>query len=65
MSATALIDCIGPRSQVHELLGKLASHGAVFNSYDEVFLAQPTPVDDELHMMAACLAYFKVRFSNL
>ncbi|KAG2424261.1 hypothetical protein HXX76_014642 [Chlamydomonas incerta] len=32
---------------------------------DDAFLAQPTPVDDELHMAASCLAYFKVAFGRV
>ncbi len=34
--------------------------GVSFANFEELFMAQRTPVDDELHMMAACLAYFKV-----
>ncbi len=52
--------CVG-RLQVQQLLKELGTYGIEFRSYDAAFLAQPTPVDDELHMAASCLAYFKVR----
>ncbi|PNW83655.1 hypothetical protein CHLRE_05g238290v5 [Chlamydomonas reinhardtii] len=51
--------------QVQNLLNQLAGYGVKFTSYDAAFLAQPTPVDDELHMAASCLAYFKVAFKRI
>ncbi|KAG2422241.1 hypothetical protein HXX76_016193 [Chlamydomonas incerta] len=50
---------------VQNLLGQLSSYGINFRSYESAFLAQPTPVDDELHMAASCLAYFKVAFKRI
>ncbi|KAG2432195.1 hypothetical protein HXX76_009115 [Chlamydomonas incerta] len=50
------------QDEVDALVSQLASYGARFPSFECAFLAQPTPVDDELHMAAACLAYFKVAF---
>ena len=46
--------------QIEIKLAELATYGVKFASFDAAFLAQPTPVDDELHMAASCLAYFKV-----
>ncbi|KAG2488600.1 hypothetical protein HYH03_012919 [Edaphochlamys debaryana] len=51
--------------QVQALLSSLAAYGFKFSSPDDLFMAQPTPVDDELHAMAACLAYFKVAFKRV
>eukprot|EP00198_Chlamydomonas_reinhardtii_P008459 XP_001697796.1 dynamin-related GTPase [Chlamydomonas reinhardtii] len=48
------------RQQIEIKLAELATYGVKFASFDAAFLAQPTPVDDELHMAASCLAYFKV-----
>ncbi|KAG2422243.1 hypothetical protein HXX76_016195 [Chlamydomonas incerta] len=52
-------------TRVQNLLGQLSSYGINFRSYESAFLAQPTPVDDELHMAASCLAYFKVAFKRI
>ncbi|KAG2440609.1 hypothetical protein HYH02_010188 [Chlamydomonas schloesseri] len=53
------------KGQVQGLLSELATYGIQFRSYESAFLAQPTPVDDELHMAASCLAYFKVAFKRI
>ncbi len=59
VSSFACHDCIVQK--LEEALRLLKDYGGVsFGSFEEVFMAQRTPVDDELHMMAACLAYFKV-----
>ncbi|GLC38721.1 hypothetical protein PLESTF_001692100 [Pleodorina starrii] len=52
-------------NQVQNLLGQLATFGYTFRTCDELLTCQPTPVDDELRMMAACLAYFKVSFKRI
>ncbi|KXZ52299.1 hypothetical protein GPECTOR_10g931 [Gonium pectorale] len=51
--------------QVKDMLGKLKSFGVSFSSYDDLFMAQVTDADEELRMMAACLAYFKVAFKRV
>lgn len=42
-----------------QLLGHLRCLGFAFDSVDQLFLSQPTPVDNELKMMAAAMAYFQ------
>ncbi|KAG2486191.1 hypothetical protein HYH03_015153 [Edaphochlamys debaryana] len=52
-------------TKVKALLDSLRGHGNAFGGPQDLLMAQPTPVDDELHAMAACLAYFKVSFKRL
>ncbi|PNH03187.1 Interferon-induced GTP-binding protein Mx1 [Tetrabaena socialis] len=58
---------LSPQTQqaVQGLLSQLAGYGFSFKTPDALFMAQPTDADDELHMMAACLAYFKVAFKRI
>ncbi len=47
--------------KLEEALRLLKDYGDLsFASTEELFMAQCTPAEDELHMMAVCLAYFKV-----
>ncbi|KXZ50489.1 hypothetical protein GPECTOR_16g664 [Gonium pectorale] len=48
-----------------QVMHGLATLNLTFTSYDELFMAQTTDADDELRLMAACLAYFKVAFRRI
>lgn len=48
------------REDENRIISELAAIGIKFKKLSDIYLAQPTPVDDELQMMAACLAYHKV-----
>ena len=45
----------------NDILGKLRAVGIGFDSLESIYLAQTTPEDNELKMMAATLAYYDVR----
>jgi hypothetical protein len=49
------------KSNEKTILSDLKAVGISFKTLEEVYLAQTTPEDDELNMMAATLAYYKVR----
>ncbi len=54
--------------QVSELLLELSAcvgRQLQVRSWEDLLQCAPTPVDQELHMMAACLAYFKVCINAL
>ena len=48
------------QDQENAAIATLQLAGIKCSSLEELFLAQTTPDDDELNLMAATLAYFKV-----
>ncbi|KXZ49644.1 hypothetical protein GPECTOR_20g501 [Gonium pectorale] len=53
------------QKKASDLLHELAALNLNFGSYEDLFMAQTTDADEELHMIAACLAYFKVAFRRV
>ncbi|KAG2488599.1 hypothetical protein HYH03_012918 [Edaphochlamys debaryana] len=53
------------RREVRALLQQLSGFGVSFSCFEDAFNAQATPYDEELRLMAACLAYYKVSFKRM
>eukprot|EP00798_Chlamydomonas_sp_ICE-L_P022082 gene22082-29146_t len=55
-----IVPFAGSQPHVDDLLSKIRTMGIKCDSLESLYLTQRTPVDDELHIMSATLAYFKV-----